>query len=93
MLQAYRQHAAERAVLGIPPLPLDAKQTAALIELIKAPPAGEDTAFLLDLLTYRVPPGVDWRGRDGTGRPTPPGSPRPRMRSPSGCAGTRRRRP
>ena len=39
MLQAYRQHAAERAALGIPPLPLDAKQTAELIELIKAPPA------------------------------------------------------
>ncbi|RVU44469.1 bifunctional aconitate hydratase 2/2-methylisocitrate dehydratase [Rubrivivax rivuli] len=58
MLQAYRQHAAERAALGIPPLPLDAKQVAALIELIKAPPAGEE-AFLLDLLTHRVPPGVD----------------------------------
>ena len=58
MLQAYRQHAAERAALGIPPLPLDAKQTAALIELIKAPPAGEE-AFLLDLITHRVPPGVD----------------------------------
>jgi aconitate hydratase 2/2-methylisocitrate dehydratase len=58
MLQAYRQHAAERAALGIPPLPLDAKQTAELIELVKAPPAGED-AFLLDLLTHRVPPGVD----------------------------------
>jgi aconitate hydratase 2/2-methylisocitrate dehydratase len=58
MLQAYRQHAAERAALGIPPLPLDAKQVAELIELIKNPPAGED-AFLLDLLTHRVPPGVD----------------------------------
>ncbi|WP_431257951.1 bifunctional aconitate hydratase 2/2-methylisocitrate dehydratase [Roseateles chitinivorans] len=58
MLQAYRQHEAERAALGIPPLPLDAKQVAELIELIKAPPAGED-AFLLDLLTHRVPPGVD----------------------------------
>ncbi len=58
MLQAYRQHAAERAALGIPPLPLDAKQTAALIELIKAPPAGEETC-LIDLLTHRVPPGVD----------------------------------
>ncbi|MDO9283365.1 MAG: aconitate hydratase B, partial [Aquabacterium sp.] len=58
MLQAYRQHAAERAALGIPPLPLSAQQTADLIELIKAPPAGED-AFLLDLLTHRVPPGVD----------------------------------
>ncbi len=58
MLQAYRQHAAERAALGIPPLPLTAQQTADLIELIKNPPAGED-AFLLNLLTHRVPPGVD----------------------------------
>lgn len=57
-LVAYRAHAAERAALGIPPLPLDAKQVAALIELIKNPPAGEE-AFLLDLLTHRVPPGVD----------------------------------
>jgi aconitate hydratase 2/2-methylisocitrate dehydratase len=58
MLQAYRQHVADRAALGIPPLPLTAQQTAELIELLKAPPAGEGE-FLLDLLTYRVPPGVD----------------------------------
>ena len=58
MLQAYRHHTAERAALGIPPLPLDARQVAALVELIKAPPAGEED-FLLDLLTHRVPPGVD----------------------------------
>jgi aconitate hydratase 2 / 2-methylisocitrate dehydratase len=58
MLQSYRQHAAERAALGIPPLPLSAQQTAELIELIKNPPAGEE-AFLTDLLTHRVPPGVD----------------------------------
>ena len=58
MLNAYRAHVAERAALGIPPLPLDAKQTAELIELIKAPIAG-DEAFLLDMLTHRVPPGVD----------------------------------
>ncbi len=62
MLQAYRQHVAERAALGIPPLPLTAQQTAELIELIKAPQnlqsPGED-AFLLDLITHRVPPGVD----------------------------------
>jgi aconitate hydratase 2/2-methylisocitrate dehydratase len=58
MLEAYRQHVAERASYGIPPLPLTAQQTAELVELIKAPPAGED-AFLLDLLTHRVPPGVD----------------------------------
>ena len=62
MLQAYRQHVAERAALGIPPLPLTAQQTAEMIELVKAPQTlenpGED-AFLLDLLTHRVPPGVD----------------------------------
>ncbi len=58
MLTAYRQHTAERAALGIPPLPLDAKQVAELIELIKNPPAGEE-AFLVELLTHRVPPGVD----------------------------------
>jgi aconitate hydratase 2/2-methylisocitrate dehydratase len=58
MLQAYRQHATERAALGIPPLPLTTQQTADLIELIKNPPAGEE-AFLVDLLAHRVPPGVD----------------------------------
>ncbi|MFO1414209.1 MAG: bifunctional aconitate hydratase 2/2-methylisocitrate dehydratase [Burkholderiales bacterium] len=58
MLSEYRRHAAEREAMGIPPLPLDAGQVAALIDLIKAPPAGEE-AFLLDLLAHRVPPGVD----------------------------------
>ncbi|MHC1481456.1 bifunctional aconitate hydratase 2/2-methylisocitrate dehydratase [Frateuria aurantia] len=58
MLTSYRQLAAERAALGIPPLPLSAAQTAELIELLKAPPAGEE-AFLLDLITHRVPAGVD----------------------------------
>ncbi|GAA7763652.1 aconitate hydratase B [Cupriavidus sp. SHE] len=58
MLDTYRAHVAERAALGIPPLPLTAKQTADLIELIKNPPAGEEQA-LLDLITYRVPAGVD----------------------------------
>ncbi|OZI19695.1 bifunctional aconitate hydratase 2/2-methylisocitrate dehydratase [Bordetella genomosp. 9] len=58
MLATYRQHVAERAALGVPPLPLSAQQTADLIELLKAPPAGEE-AFLLDLITHRVPAGVD----------------------------------
>ena len=58
MLQNYAQHIAERAVLGIPPLPLSAKQTAELIELLKAPPAGEADQ-LLHLITHRVPAGVD----------------------------------
>ena len=58
MLQAYRQHVAERAALGIPPLPLSAQQTGALIELLKAPTAGEEQT-LLELITHRVPAGVD----------------------------------
>ncbi len=58
MLQAYRQHVAERAMLGIPPLPLSAQQTSELIDLLKAPPAGEG-ANLVYLLTHRVPAGVD----------------------------------
>lgn len=58
MLESYRQHVAERAALGIPPLPLSAKQTADLIELLKAPPAGEEN-YLVDLITHRVPAGVD----------------------------------
>ncbi len=59
MLENYRKHVAERAALGIPPLPLSAQQTADLIELLKNPPAGEDPAFLVELLTHRVPAGVD----------------------------------
>ena len=58
MLDAYREHVAERAALNIPPKPLSAEQVAALVELLKNPPAGEE-AFLLDLITNRVPPGVD----------------------------------
>ncbi|GHC25966.1 bifunctional aconitate hydratase 2/2-methylisocitrate dehydratase [Aidingimonas halophila] len=58
MLESYRQHVEERAQQGVPPKPLDAEQVAGLIELLKNPPAGEET-FLLELLTDRVPPGVD----------------------------------
>ena len=58
MLEAYRKAAAEREALGIPALPLTAQQTADLAELLKNPPAGEGE-FLLDLLTHRVPAGVD----------------------------------
>ncbi|RDS85997.1 bifunctional aconitate hydratase 2/2-methylisocitrate dehydratase [Dyella psychrodurans] len=58
MLQAYRQHVAERAALGIPPLPLSAQQTADLVDLLKNPPAGEE-ASLVELIAYRVPAGVD----------------------------------
>lgn len=58
MLEAYRAHVAERAALGIPPLPLNKKQTQELVELLKAPSAAEG-AELVDLLTYRIPAGVD----------------------------------
>jgi len=58
MLESYRSHLAERASQGLPPLPLNAEQVAALVELIKSPPKGEDD-FLLDLLENRIPPGVD----------------------------------
>ncbi|MCC5634492.1 bifunctional aconitate hydratase 2/2-methylisocitrate dehydratase [Nostoc sp. CHAB 5844] len=58
MLEQYRKHVAERAALGIPSLPLDAKQTSELCELLKHPPKGEEET-LLHLLRDRVPPGVD----------------------------------
>ena len=58
MLEAYRAHVSERAEVGIPPKALDPTWTAELVELLKAPPAGEEE-FLLDLIANRVPPGVD----------------------------------
>ncbi|RLP55743.1 MAG: bifunctional aconitate hydratase 2/2-methylisocitrate dehydratase [Ketobacter sp.] len=58
MLEVYRKHVEERAAQGIPPKPLDEQQTAELVELLKSPPAGEED-FLVELLTYRVPAGVD----------------------------------
>jgi aconitate hydratase 2/2-methylisocitrate dehydratase len=58
MLENYRKHVAERALEGVVPKPLDAEQTAALVELIKTPPQGEE-AFVLDLLENRIPAGVD----------------------------------
>ncbi|MBL4581512.1 MAG: bifunctional aconitate hydratase 2/2-methylisocitrate dehydratase [Gammaproteobacteria bacterium] len=58
MLEAYRKHVAERAEQGIVPKPLSAEQVAGLVELLKSPPAGEEE-FILDLLSNRVPAGVD----------------------------------
>jgi len=58
VLEAYRAHVAERAEQNIPPKPLNAEQVAGLVELLKAPPSGEEST-LLDLITHRVPPGVD----------------------------------
>ncbi|MBW4580447.1 MAG: bifunctional aconitate hydratase 2/2-methylisocitrate dehydratase [Tildeniella nuda ZEHNDER 1965/U140] len=58
MLESYRQHIADRAAQGVPPLPLSATQMSELGELLKQPPVGE-AEFLLTLLRDRVPPGVD----------------------------------
>ncbi len=58
VLEAYRKHVDERAAEGVPPLPLNAAQVSDLVALLQDPPAGEE-AFLLELLTERVPPGVD----------------------------------
>jgi len=58
MIEAYRKHVAEREAEGLPPLPLNDKQVADLVALLKNPPAGEEE-FLLNLLIHRVPPGVD----------------------------------
>ncbi len=46
VLEAYREHVAEREALGIPPKPLNAEQTAALVDLLKNPPAGEEETLV-----------------------------------------------
>jgi aconitate hydratase 2/2-methylisocitrate dehydratase len=58
LLPGYRAAAAEREALGVPALPLSAPQAQALTALLEQPPAGEE-AFLLELLSERIPPGVD----------------------------------
>ena len=58
MLEEYKKHVAERAEIGILPKPLSASQVASLIDLLKNPIAGEEE-LLVDLITNRVPPGVD----------------------------------
>ena len=56
--EEYYAHVEERAKDGIPPLALDKEQTATVIELLKNPPAGKEDE-LVDLIEYRVNPGVD----------------------------------
>ena len=58
MLKMYQKHVQERAAVQLPPLPLNAEQVASLVELLKSPPAGEET-LLMDLLENRTPAGVD----------------------------------
>jgi aconitate hydratase 2 / 2-methylisocitrate dehydratase len=58
VLEAYRKHVAERAAQNIPPKALKAEQVAALVELLKSPRT-DDADVLVDLISNRVPPGVD----------------------------------
>ena len=58
MLEAYRKHVAERESQGIPPKPLSAEQVSELVELLKNPTPGDEQE-LLNLITNRIPPGVD----------------------------------
>jgi aconitate hydratase 2 / 2-methylisocitrate dehydratase len=55
---SYDAHVASRLAQGVVPKPLDAKQTSEVVELLKNPPKGEEV-FLVDLISNRVPPGVD----------------------------------
>ena len=56
MKQSYLQHVDERAQDNLPPLALNAEQTQSVVEHLVA---GDEDDFYLDLLTHRVPPGVD----------------------------------
>src|SRR3989339_803383 len=58
MIEAYLAHQKEREALGVPPLPLDPKQTEEVCALLVAPPKGKED-FLFDLIANRVSPGVD----------------------------------
>lgn len=58
MLKAYETHVQERAAQQLPPLPLNAEQVAALVDLFKSPPSGQE-ALLIELLANRIPAGVD----------------------------------
>jgi aconitate hydratase 2/2-methylisocitrate dehydratase len=57
-IEEYKKHTEERAKLGIPPLPLTAKQAAELVELLKMVPIPEED-YLMDLFLNHINPGVD----------------------------------
>ncbi len=58
LLKDYHNHVKERANDNIPPLPLNAEQTNIVIELLEKVDTSESD-YLVNLLTNRVPPGVD----------------------------------
>ena len=58
MLNAYSKLAADREAQGVPALPLTAEQTKDLTQLLENPPT-DQKQILLELLSDRIPPGVD----------------------------------
>lgn len=58
LVEDYKKHTEERAQLGVPPLPLNASQTAELVELLKENIVAEKD-YILDLFANRIPAGVD----------------------------------
>jgi aconitate hydratase 2/2-methylisocitrate dehydratase len=58
LIEEYKAHVAERAKLGVPPLALTAKQTAELVELLKASPIA-DVDYAMDMFENKIPAGVD----------------------------------
>jgi len=57
-LNDYKAHTDERAALGVPPLALDAEQTAQLVELLKASPIVEQD-YAMEIFENKIPAGVD----------------------------------
>ncbi len=58
LIEDYKKHTEERAQLGVPPLPLNASQTAELVELLKQDSIAEKD-YALELFEEKVPAGVD----------------------------------
>ena len=56
MKEAYLKHFKERQENNLPPLALDATQAKSVVDHLIS---GSDDEFFLDLLTHRIPPGVD----------------------------------
>ena len=55
LLEDYKKHTEQRATLGVPPLALDSKQTADLVEILKSNP--DD--YALGLFENNIKGGVD----------------------------------
>jgi len=58
LVDQYRAHTAERAKLGIPPLPLTAEQARLLVGLLQQD-ITEEKEYLLELFLNHISPGVD----------------------------------